>query len=359
MSLRITQSVFYLNNDGENMNNYNLKILRLFIIMQLFINAIHYNNYIHAKIITVDNKIPYSAQYSSLQEAHDNANNDDIIYLSPSSIRYEGIIMTKRLSIYGVGFDLKNSPNHSPYLILTAAIGGTLTFDEGSDGSIVDGVEGNFSVIIQASNITIRRTNLNDVSINKTNLSGITLINNYLTRIVNSYSYSEINLLNNLIEYYSYGANTIVISGDNNCIVILNNIVISSYKLFSFKQNTNVFLCNNIVYSINGDSTDCRYGNFEYNLFVNTSLNNSISNTNIKVENIDDVFQDFNNKNYDLKDNSLAITSGRNGEDMGIYGGVNPFDDFGFPNLPTILSIDSSFVSSKNGLNVIIKAKSN
>jgi len=339
------------------MKHYYIKIIYL-LITQLIINVTFFNNYNHAKIITVDNKIPYSGQYSTLQEAHDNANNDDIIYLSPSPIRYEGIIMTKRLSIYGVGFDLKNSPNHSPYLILTAAIGGILTFDKGSDGTTIDGVEGNFKVNIKASNISIRRSRLDNVTINKSNLSGITLINNYLSDIDNNYSYSEIYLLNNIIEYGDNQYYTVSISKSYNCIVILNNIILSANRQFAFASNSNVFLCNNIIYCKSGSSTNCRHGNFEYNLFVNTSCNNT-SNTNIKVDNIDDVFQDFENKNYHLKDNSVAIGSGRNGEDMGIYGGDNPFEDFGFPNLPTILSIDSSFVSSKNGLNVVIKAKSN
>jgi len=355
----VIQAHIFFNKGWKNMNIFHVKILCLFIILQIFLNNFCFNNYIHAKILTVDNKIPYSGQYTTLQEAHDNANNDDIIYLSPSPIRYEGIIMTKRLSIYGVGFDLKNSLDHSPYLILTAAIGNTLTYDEGSDGSIIDGIEGNFKVIIQASNISIRRSRLDSLNISKSNLSGITLINNYLYKIYNNYSNSELYLLNNIIEFYGgYYNHAIYISGNNNCIVILNNIILSDVP-FWFNSNSNVFLSNNIIYTRNNTATDCRYGNFEYNLFVNTSLNNSISNTNIKVENIDDIFQDFENKNYHLKDNSLAIGSGKNGEDTGIYGGDNPFNDFGFPNLPTILSIDSSFVSSKNGLHVVIKAKSN
>lgn len=70
---------------------------------------------------------------NALQEAYDAAYDGDTIYLPGG--QYNGITLAKKLHIYGAGYHL-DSTNATNYTF----INGTITLNDGSDGTIIQGL---------------------------------------------------------------------------------------------------------------------------------------------------------------------------------------------------------------------------
>ena len=330
-----------------------MKKIVLFLLFYICIYIIYENNLL-ASIIIVDNNDPSSSKYSSFQEAYNNASEGDTIFLSPSPkiYNYGNVYITKKIIIYGIGFDLSKIPYQCKF---KSSFNGYLHFKKGSEGSIIDGIDGNqLGVLIATSNISILRSECRSIEC-KTNeiLLNTAIINNKLNGLYvnneNKYSSKgsvEIIVLNNIIESVnltiSYGS-----------IIFSNNII--KGNITNESSLVEVFFSNNIIISSNMQCNNCIYKN---NL-LNKEHEGIYDETNIYY-NPDDVFIDYGNNNYYLKENSPAIDAGENGTDLGIYGGFHPFVDTGLPNLPIIYSLDSTIVTSHDlGLKVTIKAKSN
>ena len=114
---------------------------------------------LNATIITVDNNPSPIGDYTNLLDAHDNAAADDTIYVLPSVTQYSAIDVTKKLSFYGVGYDLDENPGYQASLI-TSKIDGTIEFQTGSEYSKIEGFDGNFWIKIYTSNIIIKKNNI-------------------------------------------------------------------------------------------------------------------------------------------------------------------------------------------------------
>jgi len=163
-----------------------------------------------------------------------------------------------------------------------------------------------------------------------------------------------------LIDAYSEG---ISITLHNNILWATN----TSNVCYNFENSDN-FMQNNIIIYGNLSSN---VKNYYYNICNSTQLPSG--NGNIRDVNIDTVFVDYQNGNFHLKEGSPAICSGKNGVDMGIYGGNTPFVDSspdtslppvninsGKPGLPSIIQFEAeSGILPSDGLKVEIKAKSN
>ncbi|HQE35100.1 MAG TPA: hypothetical protein PLQ70_10565, partial [Flavobacterium alvei] len=99
------------------------------VITLLLCNAFYAQN-----IITVDNNVNSSANYTSLQTAIDNAQANDYIYLYPSETTYGNATCAKKLHFRGIG--------HTPEA--TNGIKGiinVLTFGTNASASSVAGLE--------------------------------------------------------------------------------------------------------------------------------------------------------------------------------------------------------------------------
>lgn len=312
----------------------------------------------------VDNNPNPVGNFTTLSAAHGAASNGDTIYVYPSLTAYAAITLTKQLYIFGSGFDLNL---HGGQATTTASsISGTMAFNNGSQGSVLEGFDGGFFVDINTSNITIKRNDLTWVDIAG---SQSQILQN---EIANGTSFGAVIF----IRSGGYGgiliANNKVINGINNSdwdgiefedinsgtATILNNVVITASTSAQALQKltSNSIVINNIVIqgNVNGNAV------FQYNMGNATQF--PAGNGNMNNVNMTTVFVDPNSyeTGWHLKPGSPAIGAGQNGTDMGIYGGDAPYVDGGYPGIPAIYFIDAEVVGGPgNDLNVIFKAKSN
>jgi hypothetical protein len=311
---------------------------------------------LQARILTVENDMG-AGQYRSLQEAHDAANNGDTLYVYPSFNTYEPITLTKRLAIYGIGFEPPDS------LTPKTHIGGTMTFAPGADGSSLISFGGGFNVIINTNNIHIKRDSLCSVLINS-NHYGISLTNNIIVNNFISIKDSVIvSIVNNLIINYERSEydvtgyySGIVFYGNYSSISVINNIIMNfNTKLHNYncpcfaigpvRSHNHCLIENNVIMAVHGIT------NLNSTLPYNICFSNPDSANNL--------FVNYSGGDYHLKPGSPAIGAGCDGQDIGIYGGLTPFVDGGYPRLPVITKIETSGIGTKqSGVNVHIKAKS-
>lgn len=319
---------------------------------------------LNATIITVDNNPNGIGDFTTLQDAHDSASNGDTLYVYPSGTAYAGITVSKTLSIFGVGFELEANPGYQA-TPLTSKIDGTITFQAGSENSIIEGINGSTCTVdIETNNILIKRNRLQRISIQSVDgLFGILILNNKITGsgspplIYLNTSNSEIYIVNNILIAPIGGSSwySISLGGSNNTYFITHNVLRGAYAINSNSSNLVTVKNNIIIYG--------NVGAFTPESIISYNMSNSYQvpagNGNIRNVNMSTVFVD-ESSDFHLLTGSPAIGAGENGADMGAYGGDTPFIDGGIPGLPSIYELNSSFVGSQqSGLDVEIKARSN
>ena len=183
-----------------------------------------------AETITVDIKHPSIGDYTNLQDAHDAASDGDTILVYPSDASYPGIVITKSVSIIGTGMSYPSNT------LKTTKISGTITFNEGSNGSLIDGFAGYFNITLNSENVEIKRNHINSLTINGANsivkLNTINLISNA----------SDNTFINkNIIQ-------RIFVKSDNSGTVILQNYIEGSQaKIIEVQDKNDIFIANNII----------------------------------------------------------------------------------------------------------------
>ncbi|MFC2130959.1 hypothetical protein ACFLSQ_05955 [Bacteroidota bacterium] len=364
-------------------------------ICVLFISGV----FLQARIITVDNKYPSMCDYTNLQDAHDAANSGDTIYVYPSSISYDTLSANKKIILIGTGWETSNNYTYN------STITGTIKLLNGADYSKIIGFTGSPIIWIDADNTQILRNKL----------GGIIIFDNHLgTVIQNNIIKCNVLFREPYFRYY-----TCMYIAGNNSIIMSNNIIderrfdsyrhlhvivseygdrapfnsFSSTENITLTMNNNFFLTKEMgqyqttsgIMLSEGSNSLIAFNNihhaidFNYNGFYYPYASNCIANfcgikdwflfpnengNNNNVQ-MSDVFVNWDPNNLDncdfhLKPNSPAKGTGRNGEDMGIYGGSTPFVDGGYPGIPSIIELDADIVGSKqSGIKVKIKAKSN
>lgn len=308
-----------------------------------------YIGVLHGQIITVDNKYPYIGDYTSIHDAYDAATPGDTIYVYPSLEKYSAINVYKKLTFYGVGYDI--TENFGEPLTHTSSISGLMSFRSGSEGSLLEGFDGQFGVDIFVNDISLKRNDLGRIGL--MDGSGSTIIQNKIIVLngtpisINSPS-PNIFVSNNIIYTNS---NSIAHAND---IVIVNNVIRGD--LFNVDNSV---IINNIIPG--GVFSNSLNNIVRYNLTWGNIIPVSDQGIGNLIESdMSTVFVDSDNYDFHLLPNSPAKGAGENGTDMGIYGGDFPYIDSGFPGLPSIIQLQAPRVGTKqNGLQINFKAKSN
>lgn len=311
---------------------------------------------LNAKIWIVDNNAVSAGDFTTLADAQTNATSGDTIFVYPSATTYTGINVIKQLFIFGVGYNLDIYNGQASNA--TANIG-TMNFNAGSEGSLLEGLNGNFYVDVNTTNITIKRNNLNNMQISNSNcvviqndISGST---NFGSAIwINQANLGGILIANNKIRNTSAGDNAIY-SNATSEITVVNN-VIKGESVALANLSTTSLIQNNIILkgSVGGSAV------FQFNM----SQSNQLPSGNGNLINVDmtTVFENPNDfvNGLHLLANSPASGTGFGGADMGIYSGDGAYVDGGFPGLPSIFHFESEAITTpQNGLDVVIKVKSN
>lgn len=334
-----------------------------------------------AKIWRVNNNGGVSADFTTLQAAHNGAAAGDTLHLEGSPDSYGGLTCSKKLVIIGPGYYLGENPN-TQAVALPAYIG-AVNFNVGSEGSVIMGCDLNGSAIgVFASDIVIRRNKFaqrNGATIdyycgavniyyqsNNSNLSvnNIIISQNFGVEIQNtSRASTGILISNNYIGWNGYGGDNTTSTAVNmhgNTIAIFQNNIFRRGRVIAYNSN----FTNNIML----------FGTFEGsgNLTANNMASGTqFGNANGNQQNVDmaTVFVGAgsgisSDGTWKLKVGSPAIgagygSTGGNPIDMGIFGGAFPYVLSGMPPIPSVYFFENQPVGSNTDpIDVNIKVKS-
>ncbi|MCB0264063.1 MAG: hypothetical protein KDH98_13000 [Calditrichaeota bacterium] len=320
-----------------------------------------------AKVWIVDNNPFPVGDYTTLSAVHGVASPGDTVYVYPSGSLYEAIILTKKLFLFGAGIDLDLHGGQSTQA--NSTLSGTMGFNAGSEGSVMEGFDGNFIVGINVDDIVIKRCEIKYLVING---NGCMVLQNEIvgsagsgdSSVLIGSNYGNIIIANNKIYNTSSSGleEKVIASNISSTLVIVNNVLNIQYSGDTVFKNLSptTLVQNNII--IKGNIPEnAAWAIYQYNMSNGSQIpDGGVGN----IENIDMsiVFEDP--ANFDtglhLLPGSPAAGTGFGGADMGIYGGDYPFIDGGYPGIPAVYFIESQVITvPQNGLNVRFKAKSN
>lgn len=334
-----------------------------------------------ATVWRVNNRPQASAHFITLQAAHDSSYvlNGDTLYLEGSPDSYGNLTCTKQLHLIGAGDFLNEHDSTQAYK--EVSIVGHLTFNGGSEFSIVEGLRfNNTQVNINTSYITIRRNRFHTVS----NQSWITF-----SGVVIGDNCSNILIENNWI--YMHGTNTytanrgIYSDGANlSDLVIRNNYIharVNSYyvsscyciALLSTALDDDVIITQNVF---DAGIVYPRETQFFNNVMISGTFspngsyfNNNIGNNtqfgdqNGNQQNVDmsTVFVNHTSgidSDMQLATGSPAIGAGLFGEDCGMYGADHPYKISCMPAIPAIWEVElNHYGNNATPINITVKAK--
>lgn len=299
--------------------------------------------------------------YSILQDAIITAQNKDTIYIPGGAYSFNNnsITINKELHLIGTG--------HSPDSI--AATGITLLNADirvvtGASNSTYEGLylNGDFFIGLSTQdedvdNITVSRCNCGRLFLSRLSTNWLVRENIVRGSIYGQYlsggSFAQNNVFsNNIIEGYLSGF------GPNN--VFRNNIFLSptigSNDLDGFVFQNNIF-----TKAFAGTPKSCIFDNnlffFNFTIFYGCLGSNNITSqtsASTLVNQSGDTFSYTND--YHLKTNSPGKGAGKDGTDIGIYGGAYPWKEGSIPSNPHFQSIQIAPKTDTNGnLNLKIK----
>jgi hypothetical protein len=306
-------------------------------------------------LIRVNNSANYDADYTTLQSAVTNAVTGDTIYVEGSATEYAGATITKKLTIIGPGYFLSENPQTQANG-LAANFNSNITFTTGSDGSTIMGCSiPSYNLIINVSNMTIRRNNLYSVEFSKP-VENIVVSQNYIGGSVYLSGTGTIknSFINNNILFG--GIQTGSTSGP---IIISNNVLAYYYGSINCYNAT---IQNNILTGTYYDIAENTGNTITYNLFEKDGINANGNQYNIVMSL---VFNDYDgtkgfsdDARWMLCESSLATGAGLGGTDCGASGGAMPYILSGLPTIPHIYAAEvPASATSSGGLKVTIKVK--
>ncbi len=330
---------------------------KVFLLLSAVICSFNAN----ARIWRVNNMSGADPDYTTVQEAIDVASNGDQIYIEGGV--YEGFTINKPISIVGTNFAaMENSDIETPST--ATQISGDVIFKAGSAGSYIVGCNlynAYKTMFFETNNIIVSRCKLDKATFRTVSASSKKVIDNI--KFIGC-------IMNDITKNQSYGYDSLYvtnISVSNS--VIFTGINITNSSIFSFSADFNqcIFASPSIY------TTECTYLNsiFLYdtyrsstvqiddfkNQIINSIFNFSVAlgsgETNCQAE-VTDLFK--NEGYYVLSDTTPAKGFGNFGQDIGIYGGDNPFVPGGYAPVPTITRL--SMPTQVSGtINVSLKAK--
>jgi hypothetical protein len=297
---------------------------------------------------------------NALQEAYNAASNGDTIYLPGG--QYNGITLGKKLNIYGAGYHL-DSTNATNFTI----INGNITFVDGSDGSVIQGLYVTSSIIVDYGNkvdsLKIRRNYVGgaialDGNFNASEASkstGIEIYENIVCAEIYCQFASNVHIHHNIFKRLFnikengwihhniwFGSSYYSIEQVYNSLFENNYIQWGNWGFYGVANNT--FIKNAFDFDPTGSLLNTWIGNYvnvsTATLFVNPS-------------------NPYNFAQFPLADfhlNNPATYLGTDGTQIGLFGGSKPFKQGGLPENPHIRYKNIAPQTDNNGqLSIDIK----
>lgn len=317
-----------------------------------------------AKIWRVNNNSGVTADFSSVQAAHDGASEGDTIHLEPSINGYGDLTMSKRLVVISTGQFLADNPGFqfdtkAPFL-------NTVNVNNsGANNSVLMvRFSGNININNGVSGISLIRCASTSANGNSGCTAGQVIINNADNIVVKNCWATNIQMQNN-----------------SNNIVIANNII---GNLVANEVNCDGIIANNVIHAVaggpcgpnDGSLNNCVIGNNIFNsqqnaTFFNCTVSNNIApNDNLPAGNGNKINVDmttvfvnnlggFVDNVYMLKPGSPAIGAGGGGIDCGAFGGGSPFQLAITPPVPSIYKMSIPATPSGSNMTLTFSTRSN
>jgi hypothetical protein len=304
----------------------------------------------------VNNKItsnPAAYIYSNIQAAHDAAYNGDTLMIDGTSDSYSGFTCTKKLVIKGPGYLLDENPGISANK-LSAKISGQCSFNLGSNGSLIMGLEFSYNFIVSDDNIIVMRCKcMYGLQVNSENviISECFIENSasslYGTQAINLTVASSI--IKTRVAFQAGGTG-----------LFLNNIFASDQITIptGFDMKNNILFTTgkaNVQLPMLPDPDVC------YNISIADHFGTANNNqANVAESSLFlGALSESTDGTWQLKAGSPAIGAGEGGIDCGAFGGPQPYILCGVPTGPVIYQLNvSSYSTTDNKLPVSIKVKS-
>lgn len=343
--------------------------MRKFFTLTLL--ACLFNVVAYAKIWRVNNNIGITADFTTLQAAHNGALAGDTIYLESSPVSYGALNCTKKLAIIGTGYFLDQNQDLQAFTLPSIVDG--ITFTTGSAGSSIEGVSTRASAInIYVSDIVVRRNHMGSyngaIPDWSTGTVGIyAVVNNILItqncalQISNNYGCTGILITNNLLAANAYGGDATtenILNLHVNTVAIVKNNVMRRGAIVAYNSS----ITNNIMYRGTYGGT----GNLSSN---NLSNGTQFGTTDGNQSGVDMTNVFLGTGSYDnffkLKTGSPALGAGYGSTqqvpvDAGMYGGSTPYVLSGIPAIPSIYYFKNKPVGSNSDpIDVQVKVRSN
>lgn len=343
----------------------------------------------NATVWRVNNRPYVDADFTTLQAAIDGASAGDTLYLGGSTTTYGDGIFDKQLVVIGPGYWLDENDTTQAYN--ENAEVRRLTFNAGSEGSLIEGLyiyyssnAGHDLITINVDNIELRKNNIYSRKTSYSTGNGIgILINGNRSNIL-----IQQNMIIGYAEFNggSRRAYSIHVTGILTNCIFSNNFIRSfgsygypSGSLYTIHFNTNdllidIIINNNIIWG----SITTYHTFLVNNILVEGSYNNSVDdqtsnnlcngtqfpNINNNVQNVDmsTVFEDYTkyiDNGYFLSSGSPAIGAGVNGGDCGVFSydyGTMPYVLSGMPEIPAIFEANFSATVGTTTIPVNIKS---
>ncbi|MCP9756835.1 hypothetical protein EGI26_16845 [Lacihabitans sp. CCS-44] len=295
--------------------------------------------------------------YTTLDAAIADAVNGDTIYVEPSTTSYSmGSVLIKRLIFIGDGYQKGSNANLiSPlsFSLNESIITANFAINTGAENSAFIGMRLNGDITVNASNILFKRCSFTPSN------SGGNLVLNSSSNIVEQCFFS----LN------GGGHGDINGSGSGN---IFRNCIIQDIMFNQVNPLVDQCFLGGVQTIVNGTFTNCIVGTNNYSVGTNSTFSFSIKigavfgtpgSNNIENAVLSDVFESSSptfDKNYRLKVGSSAIGTGNTGQNIGPFGGADPYRLSGQAGIPTIRNFFLSTTgSTASGLSGSITVQSN
>jgi len=335
-------------------------------ILTIVLYGVLFPSQVSAAILRVDGNPANDPDFTTVYEALDAAEEGDTLYIAGSDTTYlapvgsRRNIVDKRLNLIGPGFFFSET-FPSSRLVRRTAVVAALLLNPGSESSVVMGLELP-SVDINASSVVVQRNfisggvmvnrDVRDVSIRQNIMNFGLSIGGTIGGAPAAPAFS-VTVANNYIRSSNRsGFPFLIRSGSTG--FISQNVIEHTGDLPMSVGNEGFVWRNNIVLVESGELVQVDPVLSQKDLLVFTALEAAAE------ARPEDVFVLGNHPDgrWRLSPTSPALGAGLNGEDLGMYGGLDPYVTSGLPPIPIITDLKAPFnVTSRNGLVVELKAR--
>jgi hypothetical protein len=323
-----------------------------------------------AKVIRVNNQEtaskPEENSYVTVLEAYNAAAHGDTIYLEPTSVAHGDLDIGKRLVFIGGGYfhDQNEGLTFQPF---NSQITGAWIFKLGSGGSKLIGLS--FSrtggpILIQVNDMEISNcyfTGSSSNSLQRRINTDVGIQNLTVTGCFFTQSDRAIFLdrpILNLVFTNNITLRPIGL-GNNSTGIFSNNLV--QFSSFNIGLNSNFQIHNNIFLGTTRADLPTAIGNNLSHNIADNALFGTANNNNANVP-ISDIFivsTSLDGK-YQIKEGGPADGKGRDGADIGPFGGAKPYKLSGLPDIPVVYQLTTTGIANGAGkLPVTIKVSAN